>query len=296
MLDNRAGIELILSVQGGLMKKSLLVSLITVVFVVSIFLTGCQSGAISQDLYDGIVKQVNDAQNTIAQLQEQLGDLEEAKETAEEELHTALATIEDLQLQISSMVGQYDLTGDTVLETVTNIIEYYHNTHAYSKADLFVCSDMASEVWSMLKAQGIDALIVVGNKEAPINDIILSDHAWVLAEVDGGEYLALETTAGYVVYEEDNSLYYRGWYFDSPADMKSYNDLVKEYNVRVEIINQFIAEDQQVVAEHNQSTNPTERANLEAVHNMLEGLILAQEADLLAIDDIINNLATRCST
>ncbi len=278
------------------MKRTLLVSLIAVIFIMSIVLTGCQSDGVAQDVYDSIVEQLNNAQNNIAQLQNQVGDLEEAKEAAEGELQAALATIDDLQIQISSMAGQYNLIGDTVVETVTNIIEYYHDTHAYSKADLFVCSDMASEVWSMLKAQGIDALIVVGSKDTPINDIILSDHAWLLAEVDGGQYLALETTAGHVVYEDENPLYYKGWYFDSPADMKSYNELVQEYNVRVEIINQLIEEDQQVVEEHNQSTNPTEAAKLLAVHNMLEELILAQEADLLAIEDTINSLATRCST
>jgi len=278
------------------MKKKLLVSLIAAILFLSIILTGCQSGGVAQDLYDNVVEQLNNAQDTISQLQEQVGDLEEAKEAAEDELQGALDIIDDLQLQISSMAGQYDLTGDTVVETVTNIIEYYHDTHAYSKADLFVCSDMASEVWSMLKAQGINARIVVGNKDTLINDILLSDHAWVLAETDGGQYLALETTAGYVVYEEDNPLYYQGWYFDSPADMKSYNELVKEYNVRVVIVNQIIAEDQQVVDEHNQSTNPTEAAKLLAVHNMLEELILAQEADLLAIEDTINSLATKCGT
>jgi outer membrane murein-binding lipoprotein Lpp len=278
------------------MKRTLLVSLIAAIFLLSIILTGCQNGGVTQEVYDGIVEQLDNARNNIAQLQDQVGDLEEANDAAEDELQAALATIDALQLQISGMTGQYDLAGDTLVETVTNIIEYYHDTHAYSKADLFVCSDMASEVWSMLKAQGIDALIVVGSKDTPINDIILSDHAWLLAEVDSGQYLALETTAGYVVYENENPLYYQGWYFDSPADMKSYNELVREYNVRVEIINQIITEDQQVVAEHNQSTNPTEAAKLLAVHNMLEELILAQEADILATEDTINGLATRCST
>ncbi len=277
------------------MKRKLLVSLIAVVFIVSLFLGGCQSG-ISQDVYDSVVEQVNNAQDSIAQLQDQVNDLQEAKESAEDELQDALATIEDLQLQISSMVGQYDLAGDTVLETVTNVVEYYHATHAYSVADLFVCSDMASEVWNMLKAQGIKSRIVVGNIDTRIDDILLSDHAWVLAEIDPGEYLALETTGGYVVYEEENSLYYRGWYFNSPADMKSYNALVREYNVRVEIVNQLIVEDQQVVDEHNQSTDPAEVAKLKAVHDMLEELILSQEADLYAIEEAIDNLATSCGT
>ena len=275
--------------------RKVLISLIAVLFVAPVLLAGCQSG-IARDTYDNVVSQLNNAQNTITQLQEQIDDLEETKEAAEQDLEVAWATIDDLQVQISGMTGQYDLTGDTVLETVTNIIEFYHDTHAYSKPDLFVCSDMASEVWSMLKARGIDARIVVGNIDVAIDDIILSDHAWLLAEIDEGQYLALETTGGYVVYEDENPLYYRGWYFDSPADMKSYNELIKEYNVRVEIANDLIARDNQVVDQYNQSTNSSERAKLEAVHEMLEEIILAHEAELYTIGDIISGLASRCGT
>jgi mannose/fructose-specific phosphotransferase system component IIA len=274
------------------MKKGILASLIAAIFIISILLSGCQSDGIAQELYDSAVEQLNNAQATIAGLQDKIESLEAAKESVEEDLQDAAAAIAELQAKVSGMAGQYDLAGATTLETVTNIIEYYHDTHVYSKTDLFVCSDMASEVWSMLQAQGIDALIVVGDKEKAISDIIQSDHAWLLAEVEPGQYLALEATAGYAVYESENPLYYQGWYFDSPADMKSYNELVKEYNVRVEIRNQMVLEDQQVVDEHNQSTNPTEAAKLKAVHDMLEELILAQEAELLSIETEIDRLAT----
>ena len=279
------------------MKKKLLLPVIIVLLIILIPLSGCQSGGgISAEKYNDIVSQLNDASFQISQLQTEKAALESAQETAEEDLQTAQVTINELQIQISGMVGQYDLTGDTTLETVTNIIEYYHDTHLYSKADLFVCSDMAMEVWNMLKARGIDALIVVGDIDSSINDILLSTHAWVLAETNPGQYLALETTGGYAVYKDKNELYYQGWYFNSPADMKSYNELVKEYNVRVKIINVIIQEDQVVVDEHNASSNPSEVAKLKAVHDMLKKLIDAQEVDLLVIEAEINGLATRCST
>jgi outer membrane murein-binding lipoprotein Lpp len=277
------------------MKKKLTVSLIATVFLMSVILTGCQSG-VSQDMYDSAIAQVNNAQDTISQLQDEVADLNEAREAAEEDLQEALDTIDALQVQISSMAGQYDLTGETTMETVKNIIEYYHDTHAYSAADLFVCSDMAAEVWSMLKAQGIDSLIVVGNKDTAINDIILSDHAWLLAEVGEGQYLAVETTGGYVVYENENPLYYQGWYFDSPADMKSYNELVREYNVRVEIRNYLATEVNKAAEVYNQSSNPTESARLLAVYEKLLEIEAALEADILAVEATINSLATRCST
>jgi FtsZ-binding cell division protein ZapB len=276
------------------MKKKLSVSLVVVIFLLSVVLTSCQSG-VSQEVYNSAVAQVNNAQDTIAQLQDEVAGLNEAKEAVEQSLQEALDTIDALQVQVSGMAGQYDLTGDTVVETVTNIIEYYHDTHAYSAADLFVCSDMAAEVWSMLKAQGIDSLIVVGSKDTPINDIILSDHAWVLAEVGEGQYLALETTGGYVVYKNENPLYYQGWYFSSPADMKRYNELVREYNVRVEIRNEIAMEVNGAAEAYNQSGNQTEAARLLAVYEKLVEIKEALEVGILAVEATINSLATRCS-
>jgi FtsZ-binding cell division protein ZapB len=276
------------------MKKKLSVSLVVVIFLLSVVLTSCQSG-VSQEVYNSAVAQVNNAQDTIAQLQDEVAGLNEAKEAVEQSLQEALDTIDALQVQVSGMAGQYDLTGDTVVETVTNIIEYYHDTHAYSAADLFVCSDMAAEVWSMLKAQGIDSLIVVGSKDTPINDIILSDHAWVLAEVGEGQYLALETTGGYVVYKNESPLYYQGWYFSSPADMKRYNELVREYNVRVEIRNEIAMEVNGAAEAYNQSGNQTEAARLLAVYEKLVEIKEALEVGILAVEATINSLATRCS-
>ncbi len=277
------------------MKKKIFIPVITLLLLVVITLSGCQSGGISAEEYNDIVRQLNEANLQISGLQVEKATLESARDSAEDDLEAAEAIITELQIQISGMTGQYDLTGENTLETVMNIIEYYHDTHIYSKADLFVCSDMSMEVWNMLKARGINALIVVGDIDIPMDDILLSDHAWVLAEINDGQYLALETTGGYAVYKADNELYYQGWYFESPADMKSYNALIKEYNIRVEIVNQLIVEDQAVVAEHNASTNPSEAAKLKAVHDMLDKLITAQEVDLLAVEDEINGLATRCN-
>ena len=269
---------------------------IIILLIILVPLTGCQEGGISADKYNDVIDQLQDANDQITELWTEKVDLESAKEAVEDDLEDALATISDLQIQISGIAGQFDLTGEDTLETVINIIEYYHDTHMYSKSDLFVCSDMSMEVWNMLRARGINALIVVGDIERQIEDILLSTHAWVLAEVEENKYLALETTGGYVVYNTENDLYYKGWYFDTPADMKSYNELVREYNVRVSVINEIIVEDQAVVEEHNSTSDPSEAAKLKAVHEILDKLIISQEADLYAIEDEINGLASRCST
>ena len=131
---------------------------------------------------------------------------------------------------------QYELVGETPIETAENIVKRYYETHIYSKYDFFVCSDMALDVWNMLKAQGIDALIQIGNVKTPAKDITEIDHAWVLAETSPGHYLALETTGGYTVWEKDNPLYYRGWSFDNPREYKRFVELRQEYNIRVSIV------------------------------------------------------------
>jgi outer membrane murein-binding lipoprotein Lpp len=280
------------------MRKLLLI-LITAVFLLSIVLVGCQKG-VAQELYDRLGEQLNEAKlqlseanNEVTNLQNEVKELQAQKDAAEAELKAAQDRIVELQGQIGGIEDQYNLVGATPAETAEKIVKYYHETHVYSSYDLFVCSDMASEVWNMLKAQGINALIVVGNKDTAISNILDSNHAWVWAEVSPGEYLALETTGGFVVTGSENALYYRGWSFESPADLKNYNQLVREYNIRVVIRNQIAAEDREVVEEHNQATNPTTADKLKAVHEKLMELIEAQEDEIKDIGDRINSLANK---
>lgn len=273
------------------MKKYNLALVLTAVILLSSLLVGC-GGGIPQAQYDQVAAQLRDAQAQATQLQGEAKDLTAQKDAANAELKTAQAKVAELQGQVGGLKEQATLAGATPEETAAKIVKNYHETHVYSIYDLFVCGDMASEVWNMLKAQGIKAIIVVGNRDTAIGDILQSNHAWVLAEVAPGERLALETTGGFVVPRSQNALYYRGWYFNSPADLKAHNDLVKEYNIRVSIRNQIAAEDRAVVTEYNQATNQQTADKLEAVHNKLTELIKAQEADLNNIKSEINGLAS----
>lgn len=136
----------------------------------------------------------------------------------------------------------------TPSEIAVDIVEQYHETHVYSEYDFFVCSDMALDVWDMLKAQEIDALIQIGNVETGAENITEADHAWVLAEVSPGEYLALETTGGYAVWGD--SLYYQGWSFDNPREYKRFVELRQEYNIRVIMIEQLAIKAQETYEAH----------------------------------------------
>jgi outer membrane murein-binding lipoprotein Lpp len=273
------------------MKKIILLAFIAVVLLLSIILAGCSSG-IPQAQYDQLAAQLNESQAKINEARQNINKMEAERDALLTELKDARSQIDSLRSQVGGLKEQATLTGATPAETAEKIIKNYHETHVYSTYDLFVCSDMAAEVWNMLKAQGIKAVIAVGNKDSTINNILQSDHAWVLAEVAPAEYLALETTGGFVVPRSKNALYYRGWSFDSPASLKSHNELVREYNTRVGIRNQIAAEDNKVIEEHNKSTNPATADKLEAVHNKLVELIQQQEATLNNLMGEINKLAT----
>jgi DNA repair exonuclease SbcCD ATPase subunit len=284
------------------MKGKVLLALLAAVFLLSIVLTGCIEG-VTKESYDKLVEQYNKAreqvskqQDTTSDLNKKISELQSEKTAVEAELQTAHAKIKTLQEQLGELQVQHELVGATPAETAANIVRYYHDTHLYSTYDLFVCSDMASDVWNMLKAQGIDARIVVGDKDNAIGDILLSNHAWVQAEVAPGEYLALETTGGFVVPESENPFYYRGWYFSSPAELKSYNELVREYNTRIGIRNQIAAEANKVRDEQIHATSQSEIDKLEAVHEKLMELIEMHEAEIIDTGDKIKGLATKCRT
>ena len=91
-----------------------------------------------------------------------------------------------------------------------NIVKNYANTHHYEE-NTYDCDDMAMDVWNMLKKEGINARLTVGDVEKEIRFPWEANHAWVLAEVNQDQWLLLEATGGYV--ETENPLYYRGWFF-----------------------------------------------------------------------------------
>jgi hypothetical protein len=119
------------------------------------------------------------------------------------------------------------------ISIVKKIVVDYHRTHTYSKADMFVCADMAIDVWNMVETQGVHAIIKAGAVDKDITEIRDVNHAWVMAEVAKDEWIALETTGGYLVCPipvtclQNNSRYYTGWNYASPKEFKEYLDKIK---------------------------------------------------------------------
>jgi outer membrane murein-binding lipoprotein Lpp len=253
------------------MKKKILLALVTLVLTLSIVLTGCAAGGVPQTSYDNIAAQLTDAQSKLTKAQSDLAALQSQKTAADADLQAAEADVTglqqraaDLEKQVNDLNEQYGLTGATKVETAAKIIKFYTETHFY-EVDVYDCNQMAADIWNMLKVQGINALLAVGNVDLPVGEITASNHAWVLAEVNPGEYLALETTSGGVVTLTDNPFYYQGWYFPTP---KEFN----EYLVAVEVFNTVNVEDSKVILAYNNSTNQVEQDKWMAVHNTLQGI------------------------
>ena len=217
--------------------RRMLFSVIISILLLSFILTGCQSTGISQDMYDKLKSQYDEVVDKYEALTSATGETQTEIPGISKEMEAVLAENADLQGQIDELVDKYVLEGATPAETAENIVRYYHETHVYDATDLFVCADMAAEVWNMLKAQGINALITVGDLNRQITDIARCKHSWVLAEIGPGEYLALETTGGVVKPRGTNPEYYRGWTFDTPAAEKDWQRLARDFNTRLEIVN-----------------------------------------------------------
>ena len=274
--------------------RSKLVLLLTAALTLAGLLVGCQSG-VSPELYEEIKAQLSKAQaEAQAKIEEErnIADaVEVEKEAVLADLEEALEQAEELEAEVESLKEQYELTGATPAEVAEKIVRNYHETHVYSTYDQFICGDMSAEIWNMLKAQGISARLVVGNKDVVANGILDSDHAWVLAEVSPGEYLALETTAGVVIPESENALYYYGWYFDNPTSFKGYNEKVREYNTIVGIRNQIAEEVNDAADQYNNATSQAEADKWMAVYEKLKELQTAQEDRLNGIKAEIDSLA-----
>ena len=275
------------------MRKKLVTGILVGLIVLVAGLTGCQgTGGVAQEVYDRL-------QEEYENLKEQITELQDAPTTTTTTTTPATGTndcdeqLAALQSEIDDLNEQYVLEGDTKRETAENIVRFYHETHEYSKIDLFMCSDMASEVWNMLKRVGIDSVIAIGDIDGPLTNIIACDHAWVLAEVEPGVFLALETTAGYSVPRTENQYYYEGWYFSSPADLKSYNEKIRTYNTLVGVRNTIADGVNDAIELYNGSSSQAEADKYMLLYESLKSLKEDYEAQLDALKLEIEVLASQ---
>lgn len=125
---------------------------------------------------------------------------------------------------------------DEKLNLIYEINKNYFETHTYSSVDWFVCKDMAIDVWNLLKTQGINAKLCAGNVDDNIklysensyktllNYFKNMNHAWVLAENEPFKFVAVETTGGFLVFGDENKLYFENaTCFYSPSEFKEFD-------------------------------------------------------------------------
>lgn len=175
------------------------------------------------------------------------------------------------------------------IEACEKIVKDYHSTHTYIGKDIYVCADMAEDIWNMVVTKGMNAEIKVGNIDQDITDLKNANHAWVIAETGNDNWLALETTGGYVVYYEDNPRYYHGWNFKNPRDFREYLALKKLYNEQVEKYNQALADYNYLVEIYNRSDNNTKWAMVSQINTKIE-ICNARVRDMNETMDKITNL------
>ncbi|HAA01737.1 MAG TPA: hypothetical protein DCE18_00020 [Syntrophobacteraceae bacterium] len=140
---------------------------------------------------------------------------------------------------------------------IAALIKDYHSKHSYLKDDFFVCSDMAIEVWNIIKTSGINARLMVGNTERDIvkyksdlEYISEMNHVWVMAEVMPSDWIPVEATAGIIIHPKIPSfeLYNKGTVFETPKRFKEFSEsrtalfqVCKEANVMVDEYNKVYA-------------------------------------------------------
>jgi len=153
--------------------------------------------------------------------------------------------------QKSAVAFTIESQENTNIRILRQIVENYHKIHTYSLNDYFVCADMAQDVWNIVETQGMRALLVAGNIKNPDADWKDYDHAWVIVETGPRQWVALETTGGFLVYKKDNPNYYRGIFFENPKDLKTNMDLRRDHNNEIERFATIVSQYNAKVSEYN---------------------------------------------
>lgn len=176
----------------------------------------------------------------------------------------------DQHLYGNSSDAQVQIQKERNIQICEQIAAEYYESHTYTQDDIYDCDNMAQDIWNMLKAKGINARIAVGDFEPedanrtedgkPVNGTLGSGssglintynytcedtgllnssmidnltHAWVLAEVSPGYWLAIECTGGYVVASEEGGNYYCGLTFSNPKNYRSFLDLYVNWKKQI---------------------------------------------------------------
>ena len=177
---------------------------------------------------------------------------------------------------------------------LSQIVSNYYNSHTYigkqtgADDNIYVCGDMACDVWDMVQNVGINAKISIGNVDADIKSLLDANHAWVLAEVIPGKWLALETTAGYVIRRTQNIRYYKHIHcFRNPKEFREY---VEVNHSRDTALKKFAEARNELTNAHNEYERAFADYQLASADYQKAGADWKQYADLAPLAKNINEL------
>jgi hypothetical protein len=182
---------------------------------------------------------------------------------------------------------------------------------------------MAQDVWNMLKAKGINARIAVGNFESagdsrigdgknvhqspdsgnlgeievPSRTYNVSNsstidgfnHAWVLAEVSPGSWLAIECTGGYIVYNDEKEDYYQGLTFSNPRNYRSFLSLYRDWKIKALDYEKERSYYNELIIPYNNASK-SEQAAMKSGIEVSERTLSEKEQAFLKTDSELNAL------
>jgi hypothetical protein len=177
---------------------------------------------------------------------------------------------------------------------LAEILTEYHKSHTYIPEGIYQCVEMAADVWNQVQTRGIPAKVKIGNIEKVITSLLEANHAWVMAEVSQGQWLALETTGGAIVPHSQNPRYYEspGKVFSTPRALKEYQTLLRDYNQAAAKFN-AAADDYNQILDRYKSSNWYVQRTLNDQLNSKDSLVRTRKADVEEIEVKLKQLLQR---
>ncbi|AKB84957.1 zinc ribbon domain-containing protein [Methanococcoides methylutens] len=167
-----------------------------------------------------------------------------------------------------------------------DIVQDYYKTHTYVTDNVFDCDNMAMDVWNLVESRGINAEIGVGNVDIKGESLEDINHAWVIAEVEPQNWIALECTGGYVTYENE---YYSGWFFDNPKNYQRFLDLYTNWEYQYQDYENYRLYYNEIVDMYN-GADYYEQLALESGLTVARNTLEEKERDFLKTDAELNAL------
>jgi hypothetical protein len=131
------------------------------------------------------------------------------------------------------------------------ILAEYCKTNTRVGEGVFFSAESAIAVWDMVTAKGLPAKLQIGNVHQNIASPSDIDHAWVMAAVSPGNWLALDPVAQKVVYRQQNERYYSGYAFPAPDELNVSLSLLGEYQAAAVRRQQAVDDYNQTMAQWN---------------------------------------------